>query len=106
MIEIVDIKPSTRKDKRFVATLNIEGNIKQFHFGAKTGETYIDHHDEKKRDNYRKRHLASKREGHYIKDLTPSSATLAFWILWGDNTNILDNIVDLQKKFCLRTIKG
>ena len=99
MIEIVDVKPSSRESKRFQASLNIDGKEKIIHFGQKGGSTFIDHADTKKRDNYRARHLASIREGKYIRDLTPTAATLAFWLLWGDSISLISNIRALQKKW-------
>jgi hypothetical protein len=47
------IKPSTRKDKRFMATFN---NGKTIHFGLRGGQTFIDHGDKIKRENYINRH--------------------------------------------------
>jgi hypothetical protein len=97
MIEILDVKPSSRDSKRFQASLNIDGKEKIIHFGQKGGSTYIDHADTKKRDNYRARHLASSREGKYIRDLDPTPATLSFYLLWGDSTSLISNIRSLQK---------
>jgi len=99
MIQIIDVKPSTRDSKRYQATLNIDGKDKVIHFGQKGGSTYIDHKDAQKRDNYRARHLASVREGKYIRDLSPSPATLSFWLLWGDSDSLVSNIRALQKKW-------
>jgi hypothetical protein len=99
MIQIIDVKPSTRDSKRYQATLNIDGKDKVIHFGQKGGSTFIDHKDVQKRDNYRARHLASKREGQYIRDLSPSPATLSFWLLWGDSDSLVSNIRALQKKW-------
>lgn len=99
MIQIIDVKPSTRDSKRYQATLNIDGKDKIIHFGQKGGSTYIDHKDTQKRDNYRARHLASVREGKYIRDLSPSPATLSFWLLWGDSDSLVSNIRALQKKW-------
>lgn len=99
MIQIIDVKPSTRDSKRYQATLNIDGKDKIIHFGQKGGSTYIDHGDVQKRDNYRARHLASVREGKYIRDLSPSPATLSFWLLWGDSDSLVSNIRALQKKW-------
>jgi hypothetical protein len=99
MIEIIELTNSPREGKRFQATLNIDGKLKKISFGQEGGSTYIDHGDERKRDNYRARHLASKREGHYIRSLAPTAGTLAYWVLWGDSTDLCDNLVELQKKW-------
>ena len=50
---IIDVKPSTRKNKRFTAIFK---NGKQTHFGLEGGKTYLDHKDKTKRKNYRARH--------------------------------------------------
>ncbi len=97
MIQIIDIKTSSRDSKRYEATLNVDGKEKTIHFGQKGGSTFIDHGDTLKRANYRARHLASKREGKYIRDLAPSPAVLSFWILWGDSDSLITNIRALQK---------
>lgn len=47
------LEVSTRKDKRF-SILNSKG--KKIHFGAKNGQTYIDHFDTVKRHNWYLRH--------------------------------------------------
>ena len=46
---IVNIEPSNIKNKRFEVTLD---DGRKFNFGLKDGQTYIDHHDKVKRENY------------------------------------------------------
>lgn len=83
------IKPSTRKGKRFMAEIN----GKLIHFGAKNGSTYLEHKDKIKRENYIKRHKVNE-------DWTKiNPASLSRFILWGDSTNINDNIEDYKKRF-------
>jgi hypothetical protein len=85
------LKPSTRKDKRFMAEIN----GKLIHFGAKNGNTYLDHKDKIKRQNYLKRHRVNE-------DWTKiNPASLSRYILWGDSTNINENIADYMKRFNL-----
>lgn len=85
------VKPSTRKDKRFM----VEINGKTIHFGAKNGSTYLEHKDKVKRENYLKRHRVNE-------DWTKiNPASLSRWILWGDYTNLNDNIADYKKRFNL-----
>lgn len=63
-------------------------------FGAKGYEDYTMHHDEKRRDAYRKRHS---------KDLDTNdphrAGYLSYYILWGDSTNINDNIKAYNRRF-------
>jgi len=85
------IKPSTRKDKRFMAEIG----DKTIHFGAKNGQTYVDHKDKIKRENYLKRHKVNE-------DWSKINAgSLSAIILWGNSTNINDNIADYKKRFNL-----
>ena len=53
-IQILNIQPSTRENKRLVALLS---DGRKIHFGLKTGSTYIDHKDKAKRYAYIRRHL-------------------------------------------------
>jgi hypothetical protein len=52
-MKIVKIIKSPRKNKRLRVYLD---DNRYFDFGLDTGETFIDHKNEKKRDAYRKRH--------------------------------------------------
>lgn len=71
----MEILDSTRKDKRFMAVFN---NGKVIHFGAKFGNTFIDHKDNKKKENYIKRH--SKLNENWNDPYT--AGTLSRFILW------------------------
>ena len=87
------IEPSTRKGKRFMATY---ANGKVVHFGLSGGQTYIDHGDKVKRENYLARHGANKRERW---DDPFSPASLSRYLLWGDSTNMETNHQAFMKKF-------
>ena len=87
------IKPSTRKDKRFMAIFK-DGKIT--HFGAKNGKTYIDHQDKQKRDAY----LARHRVNENWKD-PYSAGALSRFILWGDYSLIDGNIASYNRKFSI-----
>jgi len=70
---------SGNKNKRFY----VKFNGKKINFGSNTGQTYIDHHDEKKRKAWVARHSKIQdKEGNYvIKDKNSPS----FWshrLLW------------------------
>jgi len=86
------IKPSTRKDKRFMAIFK-NGTIT--HFGAKNGSTYVDHKDKKKKEAYLARH--SKNNENW-KD-PYSAGALSRWILWGDYSLIDGNVADYNRRF-------
>jgi hypothetical protein len=53
MIEIITIKPSTRKGKKYMVILS---NGKTIHFGAKGYEDYTTHQDPKRKERYIARH--------------------------------------------------
>jgi len=102
-MKLLSIKPSDRPAKKYVATFCMcEGETKccdkdrkKVHFGAKGSSTYLDHHDEKKRDAYIARH---KVNGKFNDPMTPSS--LSRWISW-NKTSLADSIRDFKKRFNL-----
>lgn len=99
MIEIIELLPSKKDGKRFEITVKINDHLYTFHFGDENGSTYIDHGDDKKRENYRKRHYANRVEKFRIDNLVPSPALFSWKLLWGDRTDLLDNLVELQREF-------
>ena len=86
------IKPSTRKDTRFMAIFK-NGTIT--HFGAKNGNTYIDHGDKKKRLAYIARH---SKNGENWRD-PYSAGALSRFILWGDYSLIDGNVAKYNRDF-------
>ena len=88
------IKPSTRKDKRYMAIFH-DGRIIQF--GLKGGQTYIDHQDKKKRENYIARHQVNE------DWTTPYNAgSLSRFLLWGDSIDLNTNIQKFKSKFNIK----
>jgi hypothetical protein len=88
------IYPSTRRDKRFMAIFHDNTTI---HFGSKNGETYIDHKDDLKRENYIKRH----RELNEDWSNPYSAGTLSRYILW-EKPNLRDAIKNFKRKFNIK----
>jgi hypothetical protein len=84
------ITPSTRKDKRYQAVFN---NGKIIHFGLRGGQTYIDHGDKIKRENYINRH---KKNEDWTK---VNAGSLSRFLLWGDYTTLEQNHNAYMKKF-------
>jgi hypothetical protein len=99
MVKIIEVIDSPRKGKRFRAILN---DGKKIDFGLDTGSTYIDHHDKQKRLAYIARHLGNLREKRLIDSLTPSPALFSLALLWGQHTDIDDNIKALNRHFKTR----
>lgn len=74
-----DFGLSPKKNKRFYVIYN----NKIIHFGSKFGSTYIDHNDDIKRINYKKRH--SKIIDKYGIPFYTQKTSPAFWsyyVLW------------------------
>jgi hypothetical protein len=96
MLQIVNVKPSPLKTKRFRVTLNDDTF---FDFGQHNGATFIDHGDETKRKNYWARHFANMTERARITTLSPSAALFSAFLLWGPYTRLQDNIHHLNSLF-------
>lgn len=74
-----DFGNSQRKDKRFFVVYD----GKKINFGLKGGSTYIDHHDDLKRNNWYKRHSKIKnKNGDYVIKLKSSPDYWAYRLLW------------------------
>ena len=87
------IRPSIRKNKRFEALFPDNTKI---NFGLKGGNTYIDHGDKTKRENYLKRHIVNENWGN---PKTPGS--LSAYLLWGPSKSLETNLKNFKKKFNL-----
>ena len=68
-----------------------------YDFGLLNGQTYIDHKDKRKRDNYIKRHYANKQEKYLIDNFIYSPSLFSMYILWGPFDNINDNLNYLKE---------
>ena len=86
---------SPRANKRFRVILSDET---YYDFGDSNAKTYIDGRSITDRDNYRKRHYLNVLEHRLIKDLIPSPALFAYYLLWGDDRLLTNNIKALNKK--------
>ena len=85
------LEASNKEGKRFMVIIN----NKTYHFGQKDGSTYIDHGDKVKRDAYIKRHKVNENWD------AVNAGSLSRHLLWGNSTNIKNNIRDYKKKFNL-----
>ena len=94
--KIVKLENSPVKNKRLRVILN---NGDSYDFGLLNGETYIDHGDKEKRLNYWARHLGNPVEEYRIKNLIPSASLFSAYLLWGETTNLKQNIKILNKLF-------
>ena len=69
------LTPSIRQTKRFKIVFSEPKKI--IHFGQRGGNTYIDHQDDLKRENYLKRHMVNED----WSEVNPGS--LSAFLLWG-----------------------
>lgn len=88
------IFPSHHPSKRFVAIFH---NGTKIHFGSKNGQTFIDHQDQKLRENYIKRH--SKLNENW--DDPYNAGSLSRWILW-EKPNLRYAVNSFKKRFNLK----
>tara|TARA_Y100000816_G_C25986173_1_gene515060 strand:+ start:375 stop:668 length:294 start_codon:yes stop_codon:yes gene_type:complete len=84
----VYIQKSKAKDKRLMAKFP----NKTTHFGLKGGNTYLEHGDDKTKDNYLKRHKVRENWADYT-----SAGSLSKNILWNKKT-MKSSINDLNSK--------
>jgi hypothetical protein len=82
-----------------MAELSLNGIMKRIRFGAPDGKTFIDHGDEVKRENYWKRHMANPVEKYRIENIIPSAALLSAVLLWGESTDLRENVDMLNGLF-------
>ena len=94
MHKIIDYGFSPRKNKRYRVYMN---DGKHYDFGLEGGSTYLEHKDKAKRDNYRRRHYSQEKK--LIDNLIPSPALFSYYILWGNSSDITENIRALNKMF-------
>lgn len=87
----MEIKPSPREDKRYMAIFS-GGRVT--HFGQAGGQTYIDHADQDKRAAYLARH--GVRENW--KDAY-SAGALSRHLLWGDYPSLSRNLAKYRRIF-------
>jgi hypothetical protein len=91
MIELVNVEPSKRKDKKLVATFKVDDVVKKIHFGLRGSHTYAEGASDDVRNAYIARHTV--REDW----TTPLNAgSLSFHILW--NAKSIDKGIRNFKK--------
>jgi len=92
----VVIKPSTNKDKKYMAIFyDGDKKVKTTHFGAAGMSDFTKHKDEERKKSYLSRHKARENWNDY-----KSAGALSRWILWNKPT-LEASINDYKKKFNL-----
>lgn len=88
VVEFIDIRRSTKPHK-FVIRIRINGKMKTIRFGRQGYEDYTIHKDEKRRQNYLKRHRP--RENWSFSGVS-TPGFWSRWVLWGDTPDLVENI--------------
>lgn len=88
----MDLKPSTRKDKKFMAIF--EDGTKT-HFGAKGMSDFTIHGDEERKQRYLDRHRKNENWNDF-----KSAGSLSRWILWNKPT-LRASLADYKRRFGL-----
>jgi hypothetical protein len=88
-MRFISLRKSSRQNKKYV--IRFDPNL-TIHFGSKNSSTFLDHHDEKLRENYLKRHVN--------EDWSRVNAgSLSRWILWGPTTDLETNLTLFLERF-------
>lgn len=89
----VEISKSSRAGKKYQATANTGNTGKTVHFGAVGYESFVDHKDPKRRENYISRH---SNEDHSRSNIM-SPAFMSRWVLW-EKPTLKGAVAHLNKK--------
>ena len=97
MSKLVSFQPSKKADKKYQITLSDEsGKNKTIHFGSKGSQTYLDHKDKTKRENYIARHKSRENWDEI------NAGSLSKHLLWGKSTSLDKNLNEYLKKFNIK----
>jgi len=94
-MRLISVKPSTKAEKKLMATFENNGRSKTIHFGAKGMDDYTLKKDKEQRRLYRSRHRSDK------INVPDTAGSLSWHILWGDSTSKRENINNFKNKFKL-----
>ena len=94
-MKLISIKPSTKSDKKLMATFENDGRTKTIHFGSKGMDDFTKTKDEEQKKRYLARHRANE---NWNKP--DSAGALSRWILWNKPTRQA-SIADYKRRFNL-----
>jgi hypothetical protein len=94
-MKLISIKPSTKSDKKMMASFENDGRTKTIHFGSKGMDDFTKTRDEEQKKRYLARHRANE---NWNKPDT--AGALSRWILWNKPTRQA-SIADFKKRFNL-----
>lgn len=93
LLKLLQIKRSSKPDKKYDAVFERDGRSKTISFGTAGMSDFTKHHDEDRKNRYLKRH--SKHEDWNKPD---SAGALSRWILWNKPT-VESGIKSYKNKF-------
>ena len=96
MKEFIRLDVSDRPSKKYVFIFRDDNKIKKIHFGSRNSQTYLNHHDKLKRNNYLKRHQALGENWDGI-----NAGSLSAFLLWGDSTDLKTNLYNYLNHFSI-----
>jgi hypothetical protein len=96
MKEFIRLDVSDRPSKKYVFIFRDDNKIKKIHFGSRNSQTYLNHHDKLKRNNYLKRHEALGENWDAI-----NAGSLSAFLLWGDSTDLKTNLYNYLNHFSI-----
>ena len=90
-----NLTSSTRKNKRFKIVFSEPQKV--IHFGQRGSNTYIDHQDDRKRENYLKRHMVNEDWSEV------NAGSLSAFLLWGASSDLRTNLISYLRKYGITT---
>ena len=100
-MELIKVEEKAKnKNKRFTAYFNKDGKTEKVEFGAKNGNTFLDHKDKTKKENYIKRHSSNPLEKPFLnkKKFANKPSNLAKGLLW-NKESLKESIKDYKRKY-------
>lgn len=97
-MQIYSLEKSHRKDKKWMVRKEYPEEGKRIHFGSSSFQSFPEHKDEKRKDNYILRHYSNEN----WDDLTTAGA----WskgLLWNKPT-LYDSIKDMEQYFNIKIV--
>ena len=94
--KLIKVEKTTDGKHKFVAIFETNGRQKHIPFGSKNMDDFTLTKNKEQRDRYRTRHTKD------LRTLDPTRAGyLSYYILWGDSTDVNENIKKYKKMFNL-----
>ena len=89
--EVIKLRRSPRSDKKY--EVRVEG--KTVHFGAQGYSDYTKHHDDRRQENYIRRH---ERRENWSKSGLSTAGFWSRWLLWNKGS-VEESARDIERRF-------